>query len=306
MKLRLLGLATCVISTSAIFAQLPNGDMETWSVYTSPVPPNITCDYPNGWDTPDKIGSDLGLTDHVTEKESSNVHGGALSAKMTTKHLLVIPPATFLDVPGTITTGVIGFDFVTFTPSVSGGAPVTSVIESFDGFFQYAPAGLDTMNIVVYMFSGSDTIGVGLFRSGATAGWEEFNCPITYFTADVPDVMQIIITSSGSFDSPAEGSVLYVDDMSVTGGINVEEWTSLGLKPNVFPNPATDHININNPASNDVLMEVYNLQGQRVDMLTLQPEMNGINLSAYASGIYTFRLLDNGVQVYGGKFKVAK
>src|SRR5262245_16098694 len=114
MKLRLLVFAICTLTTTIMLAQLPNGGMEDWSVYTSGV--GVSCDVPDGWDSPDRIGSDLGITDHVTEKESVNTHGGSLSAKMTTKTLDVL--GTPLVVPGTITTGIIGFDFVTFTPSV--------------------------------------------------------------------------------------------------------------------------------------------------------------------------------------------
>ena len=133
-----------------------------------------------------------------------------------------------------------------------------------------------------------------------------FECPITYFVAAVPDQMQITITSSGGFSSLVPGSVLYVDDLSVTGGINVEDFEGYGISRNIYPNPASDYININNPAHNDVTMEVYNISGQRVDVVNLAPEMNSVNLEAYASGIYSFRLIDNGTEVYSNKFVVRK
>jgi hypothetical protein len=304
MKIRLLASFTFVTLLSTAYAQVPNGNLETWTVYTS-LASGVTADVPSGWDVPDKIAADLGITDRNCTKETANVHGGTAAARLETKTINVL--GTPLDVPGTITTGVISFDFVTFTPAVVGGAPVTSAYESLTGYYQYAPSGSDTMNVVVYMMSGEDTIGVGQYRDEATStSYQMFDCPITYFVPATPDKMQIIITSSGGFTSLVPGSVLFVDDLAVTGGINIEDFEGYGIARNIYPNPASDYINIMNPASNNVTMEVYNMNGQKVDMVTLSPEMNSVNLENYASGIYTFRMIDNGTVVYSNKFVVKK
>ena len=296
MKIRLLLATSLITLTTVSYSQVPNGDMEDWTVYTS-VASGISCDVPDGWDVPDKIAADLGISDRNCERNSDNVHGGSFAAKLTTKTLDVL--GTPLDVPGTITTGVISFDFVTFTPAVAGGAAISSNYDQLGGFYQYAPSGSDTMNIAVLMFLGTDTVGAGQYRDPNTsAGYVSFVCPITYFAPVIPDKMQITITSSGGFTSLVPGSVLYVDDLEVTGGVGVEEWNGYGIKRNVYPNPASDYININNPATNDVTIEVYSLSGQRV--------MNSINLDSYSSGIYSFRLVDNGTVVYSNKFVVKK
>lgn len=304
MKIRLLLTTTCISFFTLAYSQVPNGSLDSWSVYTS-LASGVSCDVPDGWDVPDKIAADLGIMDRTVEKETSNVHGGSAAAHLTTKTLDVL--GSPLDVPGTITTGTIGFDFVTFIPSVTGGAAVSVAYDQLAGFYQYSPSGADTMNIVVYMFSGSDTIGVGQFRDENTStGYISFTCPITYNAPTTPDKMQITITSSGGFTSLSPGSQLFVDDLEVTGGIGVEEWAGYGIKRNIYPNPAADFININNPATNDVTMEVYALNGQKVDVKTLSPEMNSINLESYSSGIYSFRLVDNGTVVYANKFVVRK
>ncbi|MBK7036001.1 MAG: T9SS type A sorting domain-containing protein [Bacteroidetes bacterium] len=304
MKIRLLLATSLITLTTVSYSQVPNGDMEDWTVYTS-VASGISCDVPDGWDVPDKIAADLGISDRNCERNSDNVHGGSFAAKLTTKTLDVL--GTPLDVPGTITTGVISFDFVTFTPAVAGGAAISSNYDQLGGFYQYAPSGSDTMNIAVLMFLGTDTVGAGQYRDPNTsAGYVSFVCPITYFAPVIPDKMQITITSSGGFTSLVPGSVLYVDDLEVTGGVGVEEWNGYGIKRNVYPNPASDYININNPATNDVTIEVYSLSGQRVDVKTLSPDMNSINLDSYSSGIYSFRLVDNGTVVYSNKFVVKK
>ncbi|MFI5171015.1 MAG: T9SS type A sorting domain-containing protein [Chitinophagales bacterium] len=303
MKIRLLLSSTFICLISVAYSQLPNGGMEAWSVYTS-VATGLTCDVPDAWDIPDKIGCDLDITDRVTTKETVNVHGGTAAARLETKLLNIF--GTDYGIPGTITTGVIGVTFTPdLTPSVTGGCSVSAAYDALEGYFQYSPAGSDTMNITILMFSGTDTIGGGVYRNGAnTPAYTLFECPIFYPLGGTPDKMQIIITSSGSFATPEVGSVLFIDDMEVTGGIGIEDWNGYGMKRNIYPNPATDYININNPATSDVTMEVYNLNGQKVDVQTLSPEMNSINLESYASGIYTFRLIDNGSIVYSNKFVV--
>lgn len=304
MKLRLLTTVTILGASVAAFGQMPNGNMEAWTVYTS-VASGVTCDVPDLWDVPDKIAADLGITDRNCTKETVNVHGGSAAVRLETKSLNVL--GTPLDVPGTITTGIIGFDFITFTPSVEGGASVSTNYDAVTGYYQYAPSGSDTMNVIVFMMSGTDTIGVGQYRDETTStGYQMFNCPIVYTGVGTADKMQITITSSGGFTSLVAGSVLYVDDLAVTGGADVDDWNGYGISRNIYPNPASTYININNPAFNSVTMEVFSLTGQRVDVQTLNPEMNSINLESYASGIYTFRLIDNGVEVYSNKFVVKK
>lgn len=304
MKIRLLFSLSFLTMASVAFAQVPNGTLESWSVYTS-LASGVSCDVPAGWDVPDKIAADLGITDRNCTKETVNVHGGGAAARLETKTINVL--GTPLDVPGTITTGVISFDFVTFTPAVVGGAPITAAYESLGGYYQFAPSGTDTMNVAVLMFLGEDTIGAGQYRDDVTSGsYQSFVCPITYFVPAVPDQMQITITSSGGFTSLVPGSVLYVDDLEVTGGVGVDDLSAYGIVRNVYPNPAVDYININNPINNSVILEVYNMSGQKVDVVSLNPELNSVNLEAYTSGIYSFRLVDNGSVVYSNKFVVRK
>ncbi|HNV99943.1 MAG TPA: T9SS type A sorting domain-containing protein [Chitinophagales bacterium] len=304
MNLRLLSTVTLLGASVAAFGQMPNGNMEAWTTYTS-LATGVTCDVPDQWDVPDKIAADLGITDRNCTKETVNVHGGAAAARLETKSLNVL--GTPLDVPGTITTGIIGFDFITFTPSVEGGASVSSNYDAVTGYYQYAPSGSDTMNVIVYMIAGTDTIGVGQYRDETTsAAYQMFNCPITYTGVGTADKMQITITSSGGFTSLVPGSVLFVDDLAVTGGAAIDDWSGYAVSRNIYPNPAQDYININNPAQNSVMLEVFSMTGQRVDVQTLSPEMNTINLESYASGIYSFRLVDNGVEVYSNKFVVKK
>lgn len=302
MKIRLqLTLAACAVSAMAM-GQVPNGSFETWSNYTSLIT-GITVDQPDNWDTPDRLAADLGITDRLTEKESTEVQDGSFAAKMTSKELTVL--GSPLDVPGTVTTGKLDFDFATFTPSISGGYPYTGRPDDLTGYYEYAPAGTDTAYIGITLTSNGNVVGGGSFTAtSATVGYQMFDITLTYFLPDDPDTLFIIASSSASFSSVSPGSEFYLDNLKFTGASGVAGWTALGIKPDVYPNPANNTINISDPKDYPVMIEMYNLQGQRVASQELQPDMNAIDISSFSGGLYTYRILDKGSVVFSGKFEV--
>lgn len=284
---------------SGFAQQIPNGDMETWEPLVIG-----TGEKPQGWDTPDVIGAALGISDRVVEKETASVQSGSAAAKLTTKTLLAtgLPPLT---IPGTLVIGTIVFNPLTLEAGVVGGMAISEVADALVGYYKYSPAAGDTMSIQVALYQGGTLVGGGEFNDNtAKTNYTMFEVPIA--TAGAPDSMQIVILSSSSFSGAVEGSVLYVDNMSLTGLSAIEGLEGTGIRPNIYPNPAFDVINIINPLTYNVDMEVYNINGARVDYVTLTPDANAINVSNYASGLYMFRLMDNGQQIFAGKFKVSK
>ncbi|MFN3940872.1 MAG: T9SS type A sorting domain-containing protein, partial [Chitinophagales bacterium] len=259
---------------------------------------------PQGWDTPDVIGAALGLTDRVVEKETGSVQSGSAAARLTTKELTPTGLPT-LTIPGTLVIGTIVFNPLTLEAGVIGGMAITEVADALVGYYKYAPAASDTCSISVALYQGGILVGGGEFNQHNTvSSYTMFEVPIA--NGGVPDSMQIIILSSGSFAGAVAGSVLYVDNMSLTGLSNVDFLEGSGIRPNIYPNPAFDVIHILNPLDHNVDMEVYSLNGAKVDFVTLTPDENAIDVSLYSTGLYMFRLIDNGEQIFAGKFKVSK
>lgn len=279
--------------------QIPNGDMENWSPLLIG-----TGEKPDGWDSPDVIGAALGLTDRVVEKETASVQSGAAAAKLTTKTLVAtgLPPLT---IPGTLVIGTIYFDPLTLEAGVIGGMAISEVADQLVGYYKYFPAAGDTLSIGVQLFQGGTLVGGGEFNDH-TEKSEYTPFEIDIVNGGEPDSMQVIILSSSSFEGAVEGSILYVDNMSLTGLSSIDFLEGSGLRPNIYPNPAYDVIHIINPLDYNVEMEVYNLNGSRVDYTTLTPDMNAVDVSNYATGLYMFRLMYNGEQIFAGKFKVSK
>ena len=89
------------------------------------------------------------------------------------------------------------------------------------------------------------------------------------------------------------GNNVWIDNVKLMNGTGVEE---IANDVNVYPNPATDMINITTP-DNVLRVEIFNMQGQLVKAEA--GEVNTISVKDLANGIYTLKLTtDNGSSVH--------
>ena len=89
------------------------------------------------------------------------------------------------------------------------------------------------------------------------------------------------------------GNNVWIDNVKVMNGTGIEE---IANDVNVYPNPATDMINITTP-DNVLRVEIFNMQGQLVKAES--GEVNTISVKDLANGIYTLKLTtDNGSSVH--------
>lgn len=306
MKLRLqvTGALLAIIPVTGFAQQIPNGDMETWvAIGTS------AKEKPEGWDTPDVLGEVLfGLPESdVVDKKSTDAHSGTFSAELTTKEL-TLPLIGPLTIPGTLALGTIVFQTMpTISAGVVGGYPMSEAPDSFLGFYKYSPAAGDSMNIAVIAKKDGVQIGGGQMKDPTTVTeWTAFNVPITYAGGMTPDTIQIIISSSGGFSSAVPGSVLKVDGMAFTGLVSADDIADADVDMDVYPNPASDVITMVNPLQSNATLEIFSLTGEKLNEVNMTSGSNVINVEAYASGIYLYRLNDNGNYVSAGKFQVAR
>lgn len=108
-----------------------------------------------------------------------------------------------------------------------------------------------------------------------------------YFQLNAEDGTQIF-KDNGKFGAQAT----YMLDVTTPAGVEDVVTT----ETTVYPNPATDVININT-ADNVLRVEIFNMQGQLVKMET--GEMNSISVKDLANGMYTLKLTtDNGTSMH--------
>ncbi len=237
----LLILAFIIISTHA-FSQsdsIPNSGFETWLDFTDPV-----YSKPQSWYTADSLIAKYNMFSTV-EKDTS-AHSGNYSARLTTK-TINLPFIGTLDFPGILTLGHINI----YPLGIGSGIPDTLKPHHMKGFYKYAPQNDDSCMIVAFLIKfvpskgKHDTIGIAKFIGGGVNTWTEFKAVFNYSAIDkTPDSMNIVILSSADTSNVNSGSTLWVDDLSMEMVSGIEDHYSSGLKTNIYPNPATDHINL--------------------------------------------------------------
>ena len=114
----------------------------------------------------------------------------------------------------------------------------------------------------------------------------------TYDTAGnkINDPWPVNFPSSG-FDLDAVGIIHF------TAGIDAPP----EMKISVFPNPATEYLNIKTPKdASGVRIEIYDVAGKAVFSETVKPPLKKINISSWPSGLYIIKVSA------GGKLPVLK
>ncbi|MBR4646088.1 MAG: Omp28-related outer membrane protein [Bacteroidales bacterium] len=151
---------------------------------------------------------------------------------------------------------------------VLSGGPFTNT--SAEHTFTFAPTTLGCYRLEVY-----DSYGDGI-NNGYGSGW---------FKLMAEDGTQIF-RDNGKFGS----QVTYMIDVT---GVGVEDFT---LETTVYPNPATDVININT-TNNVQRVEIFNMQGQLVKVET--GDVTRVSVKDLANGLYTLKLTtDNGTSMH--------
>ncbi|MHC1707899.1 MAG: PCMD domain-containing protein [Bacteroidales bacterium] len=195
-----------VFKLSAFSQTVPNSSFENWVT---------TGNYsnPEFWSTPNNITSAIPIIGAPVVTKSSGGHTGSWSAKLENKNFIIYT------IPGIMTLGTLSIDLANFEFGLTGGVPYNERPDVFRGFYKFSPQGGDTCAFLAIFYKhntngGQDTIGLAYFLDNtARTTWTEFETPIDWFTSDIPDTMNIIVSSAASFDA-SSGTVLYVDDLS--------------------------------------------------------------------------------------------
>jgi len=289
-------LAVAFFSTKA--QTIPNAGFETW---TSPL-------NPDGWST---ISSAFGFNLGLCKKDSLDKVVGANSVNV------------YADsIPGQPGYGVVSGVVSTGTASAAGGPPTFAGIpfafrpDTLFFAYKYTSPGLDTAAVSMAMTKNGSTVFINGYTDiyvplDPTSQWVLAYIPITSVYANstiTPDTL--LLQFSASFlDNPIKGSTLHVDGVffSASASTGVNDLTN-NIEVSVFPNPATDQLNITAD---------LNLEGHKVvitdmngKLVRIRPLINGVNsieLSDVASGTYIYRIADkNGFFVKQDRFTVAK
>lgn len=257
---------------------IPNGGMETWTS-------NGLYSEPNGWGTSNVsiiFGAD------VSAEQSSDMHAGTSSAKLTTVEATV--QGNDLIIPGTIYFG--SFDAQTFT--LDQGMQWNERTDSIVLWYKYMPNGNDQGAVVGSLTHWDSQAGTQEMIAtitgtiDAASSWTRLALPFQYGgSSSTPDTISLMIGSSGETGG-TPGSIMYVDDISSVKNAPLslpKEAKEVAIS--VYPSPSDDHVTIS--MAKEATVEIYNALGQRVYSTRAASKSLSISTDDFVNGVYMVR-----------------
>lgn len=283
MKIILFTLITAFFCVSvAAIAQIPNSGFENW-----------TSGDPDGWAT-----SNVPQAGLINITQTTDKHSGAYALR-----------GEVVDFFGTPMGPVIQ------SGPAATGFPISEQYHSFELYYKFTSVGGDKFSVNIGLEKAGSPVAQGAVALPSTVGsYIHLTVPLTYFTADVPDlaIIQISITGPVTGSDYHLGSVMFVDDLSFSLSTGIERIPVSDLAGKCYPNPATDIISIpiNESVPGEVILKIVDASGKEIKKVTsqpMQPGKNVIQLSVkeLSSGLYFYSV--NGQSChYQGKFVVTR
>jgi len=316
-----------IAGTSAIAQTVTTGDMESWRNGTAGLPV-IQIHAPSQWFGVDSLiiaAEEAYLpilfggympTDLHTQiwQESTIKHGGSYSAKMMTQK-----QDTFGRIAGVLSNARVILDIANQTYALSGGQPITNIVESVSAWVQYT-AGLDSITHLPGIDSGLLTvsvygnvlgvdskIGTATLKIGPSTSFQHITANVVYTdTTYGADTIRLTFSSSGQAGA-LDSSTLYVDDITMqyvpdhTGVKSVNATNSV----KVYPNPASGLLYLEGNKTEGAIFQLYSVSGQVVATKTLANN-DAVDISEIPEGLYIYSITDNANMVQRGKVSVVR
>ena len=261
-------LITIIIKTNA---QIPNSGFENWTTVGSYQNPTF-------WGTTNSYS--MGPFYAVTKStEHYPVSVGNYSVKIENKTSL-LPSYSG---KGYLSSG---------QPPPGPDFQITGHPLSLTGYYKFTPLNGDTMLIQIQLYYNGSSVSYGEFKSTTVAsGWTSFDIPFSsYTTADSGSIFISAYYANGFNYLPHGNSVLYVDNLSFDTLIigSVAEQSLKKSFFNLYPNPASDIINLNINNSNNEIFEIniYDVVGKLMHSEILKQNQKQINIENLVNGIY--------------------
>lgn len=305
MKTRLLLLSGLLFS-GLCFAQtaIPNGNLESWKD-TSFVNGGVTVKYsePTGGmlKSLNKITQFPGPPPVTLFKDSTSVHAGNYAAKVVSGQVNFLGSNIFI--PGALGTLDPFFGATNFGAKI--GVPFTEKPAKFIGWFRYLSVQGDSAE-----FSAATVRTVAGVRETLSlakqvvkfseSNWAYFEVDFVDLNAGTPDSLIVLCVSSAGYDfvdltncQGKLGSTLFIDDIALiyTGGL--EEGLMGNAAVKVFPNPASDLIQINyEGASLNGSIRFIDAAGRVAHTQPFIGNNQSLSVSGLAKGMYSIVLIE--------------
>jgi len=287
--------------------EIPNPNLESWDADTSFT--QVIYWNPDHWSTPNDFVALLGQSDKLVVKYSTDAYSGDTCAMLESKVLQIF---TFsLLAPGTLTLGTFEIDKVQFTGDVKGGIPFTLRPAKLKGYWKYNPQETDKGMAAIILTrwnaetSVRDTVGEGvLLAESEISDWTGFEVPVEYNLAGDPDTMNIVLMSSDFMDG-FDGSLMYVDDLSLELFAGITYDLMPDFRVGIYPNPAGEIVIFElAEVPSDPVLKIFDSKGTIVGSVVPKEQKVECNISALESGTYYYELFIGMKRLNSGPFIV--
>ncbi len=302
-----------------------NSGMESWRVRTSGGSTPKPIWSPTGWYGGDSLliangeifGTILSIDDSVWKqqvfKDSANFHGGSFAAKLVTKlqDTLGVFPGTLSNAEPHVS---IDLGTGSFTFYYSGGTPINYRVNTVSAWVKYAAgAGADSgvLNVQVLGRIGSkpdSVLGAGTIKIGPNSAFTQVTANVLYSVPDsLVDTVRITFASSKGGTASAVNSILYVDDVTMTGTpFSVAELAARANVVKVYPNPANNLLHVSVINNETVTCNLVSVTGQVVATKVCTGNAT-MDIATIAAGQYFYNVIDaSGKTVQSGGVTIAK
>jgi hypothetical protein len=288
-------------------AQIINPGFETWSpdmLVPTAMNPNSGNNTYGWWDYNYFNSSFVGSSPISVTRCTDTVHGGSYSVRLETK---VYTPTSwniykswgypfigheYNDTLGILFNGKVNVTDQTFVPATA----CTQNLSQYKFYYQYRPNGNDTAECRVALTSAGSLVAGGVFKTSVatgTSGWQQAVINFTYVSSLAPDTLYVLYSSSSLDHNPKAGSVLWIDDVSVSLLTGVEETLGNDNAIQIFPNPSNGIFSIKNLNNQSQTVEIFNLMGERVYSSGNNTKIAcDIDISNSPKGIYFVKVYD--------------
>lgn len=313
MKKKLLPLAFigALVSHVSIGQSIPNYGFENWT-------DKGTYEEPDGWITFNAF-SPLGMPVTVSKISAPDQYAGDFSALLETK--------SFTDPFSSTTDTSRGIMYLGTGNIIQPvlGTPFTGKPSKFSVYYKYQPQGNDNAYMFFYLSvwdtAAKQQVGLGAVEHYVTTtvnNWTKLELTVDYDPGALlisPDTLVIAFVSSESQEQDTlsgeykgiPGSKLYIDEITFPGSTGLENFLSSGTNAKLYPNPASNEVNVRFADDKVKFVEVRDLSGRLIETYNVSNLFLQFDTDSYNNGIYLYSTLDNNKEVVErGKFVVSK
>lgn len=268
----------------SVFGQVVNGGFENW----------INDSIPETWNGVISVDIYIQNYEFNTVNKSTDSYTESYAAMVSS--VKTIPYLETL-LPGIISYGAneikLNLSDFSLVINSTGGIPINVIPTKIKGYYKYSGANNDTMAIYAKCLYNSVLIGQGYFSDSSDQNlYVPFTIDIAYSQEEVPDMINIIATSSGG-NVPQAGSTLYLDDLSMEYSMaGISETLSLDMLT-IYPNPTTGLVSLKLNSEETNIVNIYGYTGKLIETTGIEGHYFTLDMRSYVNGTYFVEVVNS-------------